>query len=128
MSKNPFNLAIRFILEMIALLSVGIFSYHFFARAMGVIAAIFLPLAFAIAWGVFAVRGDPSRSGKAVVATPGPVRLVLELVLFGLAVVALLLSGYSLFGLIYGIAIILHYVLSLDRVKWLLQKNQEKQF
>ncbi len=122
MSKNPFNLALRFVLEMIALVSVGIFGYHFFEGGLGVLAAILLPLAFAITWGVFAVRGDPSRSGKTVANTPGPVRLVLELLLFGLAVIALLLLGYKLPGLVFGIAILIHYALSLDRVKWLLHK------
>lgn len=123
MSRNPFNFALRFILEMIALVSVGIFGYHFFKGGLGVLAAILFPLAFAIIWGVFAVRGDPSRSGKTVVNTPGPVRLVLELLLFGLAVIALLLSGYKLPGLVFGIAIIIHYTLSLDRVKWMLHKK-----
>lgn len=123
MSKNPFNLALRFILEMVSLVSLVIFGYHSFDGAMGVLAAILLPFAFAVTWGVFAVRGDPSRSGKTVVTTPGPVRLVLELLLFGLAVVALLLTGYNLPGLIFGIAVIIHYAFSLDRVKWLLHKQ-----
>ena len=34
-------------------------------------------------WGVFAVPNDPSRSGKTVVVTPGLVRLLIELSLFG---------------------------------------------
>ncbi len=122
MSKNPFNLALRFILEMMALMSLGIFGYRFFEGAMGVIAAVLLPLCFAVAWGVFAVKGDPSRSGKTVVTTPGPVRLVLELLLFSISVVALLYSDYPLVALIFGIAIIIHYLLSLDRVKWLLNQ------
>lgn len=122
MSTNPFNLALRFILEMVALVSLGIFGYMFFEGGLRVLAAILLPLAFAVTWGVFAVRGDPSRSGKTVVPTAGPVRLLIELLLFGISVVALLLSGYTLSALIYGIAIIIHYALSLDRVKWLLHK------
>lgn len=122
MSKNPFNLALRFILEMGALVSLGIFGYRIFEGAVGVVTAILLPLCFAVAWGVFAVKGDPSRSGKTVVATPGPVRLVLELLLFSISVVALLYSGYPLAAMFFGIAIIIHYLLSLDRIKWLMNQ------
>lgn len=122
MSQHPFNLALRFILEIMALVSLGIFGYRLLDGALGVIGAVLLPLCFAVAWGVFAVRGDPSRSGKTVVPTPGPVRLVLELFLFSLSVVALIMSGYALIALIFGVAIIIHYVWSMDRVKWLLNQ------
>ena len=123
MSQHPINLALRFILELSALVALGISGYRFFEGGLGVLAAVMLPLGFAVTWGVFAVREDPSRSGKTVVATPGPVRLVLELVLFGISAGALLLSGYVLTALIFGIAVIVHYLLSLDRIKWLMHKK-----
>jgi F0F1-type ATP synthase assembly protein I len=123
MSKNPFNLALRFLLEIAALVSLGIFGNFYFEGGLGVIAAMLLPLFFAITWGVFAVRGDPSRSGKTVVATPGIIRLLLELLLFGCAIAALNGSGYTSLSLIFLILLILHYLLSLDRVRWLIGKK-----
>lgn len=123
MSKHPLNLALRFILELTAIVALGIFGYHAFDGGLGVLAAIMLPLGFAVIWGVFAVRGDPSRSGKTVVNTPGPVRLILELILFGIAVAALYLSGYTAVSIIYLIVIVIHYLLSLDRIRWLLGRK-----
>lgn len=122
MSKHPLNLALRFILELTAIVALGIFGYRAFDGGLGVLAAILLPLGFAVIWGVFAVRGDPSRSGKTVVDTPGILRLFLELVLFGLAVAALYLSGYTLLSFVYLIIIIIHYLLSFDRIRWLVKQ------
>jgi hypothetical protein len=53
---------------------------------------ILIPLLAATAWGVFNVKGDPSRSGKAPVPVPGIVRLLLELAFFGSATLALFQS------------------------------------
>lgn len=123
MSQHPLNLALRFILEIAALVSLTIYGSHAFGGGLGVLAAIMLPLCFAVIWGVFAVREDPSRSGKTVVATPGPVRLFLELCLFGFSVAALYLSGYVSLSFVYLIIIVIHYLLSLDRIRWLLRKK-----
>jgi hypothetical protein len=75
------------------------------------------------AWGTFAVPGDPSRSGKAPVPVPGIVRLILELAYFGAATWALFATGLATLGWAYGLAVILHYLASYDRVGWLLQKR-----
>jgi hypothetical protein len=48
MSKNPINLALRFSLEMMALVSFGIFGFRLWEGVFGVLAAILLPLCFAI--------------------------------------------------------------------------------
>jgi len=44
--------------------------------------AIGIPALMADSWGIFAVKGDPSRSGKAIVQTPGIVRLFMEFLFF----------------------------------------------
>lgn len=123
MSKNPFNLAFRFILELMALASLGIWGYSLSDGALALLGAIFFPLVFMLLWGIFAVRGDPSRSGKTVVDTPGWVRLIIELVLFGLSAWALGAAGYPVLAIIFGAAVIVHYVLSLDRVLWLTKEK-----
>lgn len=84
--------------------------------------AIGLPIIFAIIWGVFAVPNDPSRSGNAPIVTPGIIRLILELAMFGFAIWALLDLGHNRAGIIMGIVTALHYMVSYDRVSWLINQ------
>jgi len=84
--------------------------------------AIGLPLLAAIFWGTFAVPNDPSRSGKAPVPVPGMVRLLLELVFFGLAVWMLYDAGATLLSFSMGVVVIVHYALSYDRIVWLFKQ------
>ncbi len=122
-SKHPINLAFRFLLELAAIFTFGFWGYSQAGGATGVLLAILLPLLFAVLWGVFAVKGDPSRSGKTVVQTPGILRLLLELGLFGLAAWMLLDLDHSLIALIFGSAVVIHYFISFDRVAWLLKQK-----
>jgi len=121
MSKNPLNLAVRFLLEIIALASFGAWAKAQFQGVLGIILMILFPLLAAIAWGTFNVKGDPSRSGKAPVPVRGIVRLFLELVFFGLATWGLFTLNPT-YGWIFGVVTLLHYVLSYDRILWLLER------
>ena len=122
-SRHPLNLALRFLLELIAMGSYGIWGYHQSGSGPRILLAILLPLGFAVLWGVFAVRDDPSRSGKSVIQTPGIIRLLLELGLFGLAAWMMLDLDHSLIALIFGSAVVIHYFLSFDRIAWLLKQK-----
>ena len=77
----------------------------------------------AVIWGVFAVPNDPSRSGKAPIVVSGLVRLVIELAIFALSVLLLFDMDYTNFGFIYGLTIIAHYIISYNRVDWLLKQK-----
>ena len=123
MSKHPVNLAIRFVLEVGAIISFGIWGLRLTDHWVAYILVIILPLLFASLWGVFAVPGDPSRSGKTVVPTPGLIRLILELGLFGAATWMLLNLGYTRLWWIFAAIVFLHYVFSYDRVIWLLKQK-----
>lgn len=123
MSKHPLNSVIRFLLEFVGILSFAKWGYHQSETGIRILLAILLPLLFALLWGVFAVRNDPSRSGKTVVSTPGWVRLVLELVLFGTAAWMQINLGYPLIGWIFGGVVLVHYILSWDRIAWLLKQK-----
>ena len=121
MSQNPFNLAVRFLLEILALIAFGTWAKAQFSGALGYILMITVPLFAAVLWGTFNVKGDPSRSGKAPVPVPGIIRLTLELVFFGLAAWALFnLNGT--YGWIFGLVTLAHYILSYDRILWLLKR------
>jgi len=123
MSKHPLNSLVRLLLEIAAISTFGLWAYHLTDHWVRILLAISLPILFATLWGVFAVRDDPSRSGKTVVPTPGPIRLILELVLFGSAAWMLLDLDYSLIALIFGLTVTIHYIISYDRISWLLKQK-----
>ena len=122
MGSHPINLAVRFLLELSAL---GITGYWGWTHGEGVfrfVLAIGIPVIAAVVWGTLAVPDDPSRSGQAPVPVPGVVRLALELAILGFATWALYSSGHPLLSLIYGVIVVIHYVISYDRVLWLVQQ------
>ena len=123
MSKHPLNSAVRLLLEIVALVSFGIWGYHQSDTSLRILLAILLPMGFAVLWGVFAVKDDPSRSGKTVVQTPGFLRLLLELGIFGAAAWMILDLDYSLIALIFGLTVVIHYFVSFDRIAWLLKQK-----
>jgi len=120
-SKHPVNGAVRFLLELGAITTYAIWGYNQSDTAMRILLAIMLPLGFALLWGIFAVRNDPSRSGKTVVKTPGWIRLMLELGLFAGATWMLLNLDYTILGWIFVFITLLHYIISYDRIIWLLK-------
>jgi len=123
MSKHPLNSAVRFLLELASIAVFGIWGYHQTDTGLRILLAILLPLGFALLWGVFAVKDDPSRSGKTVVRTPGIIRLLLELSLFGAAAWMMLDLDYTLIALILGLTVVIHYFVSFDRIAWLLKQK-----
>jgi hypothetical protein len=123
MSKHPVNLAIRFTLEVIAIGSFGIWGFRFSDEWYSYVLALLFPLLFAGLWGVFAVPNDPSRSGKTVVRTPGLIRLILEVALFGTAAWMLFDLDFQKLGWIFSSVAFLHYVTSYDRIVWLLKQK-----
>ncbi|QTN37639.1 YrdB family protein [Cryomorphaceae bacterium] len=117
--SHPLNLALRFVLEVLMLVAIGRWGYLVFS----VVWAVLLPVFAMALWVVFATRDDPSRSGKTVISTPGPLRLLLELALFAVAVAACYAVGNSMQGLVLTLVVVLHYLFSLDRLSWLFKQR-----
>ena len=122
MGSNPINLAIRFILELAGMVALGWWGWNQGEGILRFLLALGIPFLAAVLWGTFAVPDDPSRSGEARVPVPGIVRLMLELAFFGLATWSLFATGLTTLGWIYGIAVLIHYVISYDRVVWLVRQ------
>lgn len=121
MGLHPINLAVRFILEIIALISVGIWGWNKTDSFLKFVLAIGLPILLGAIWGTFAVPDDPSRSGQTVIATSGVIRLVIELGIFTIATLAIYNQGQQKFSYIFAIIVIIHYLISYDRILWLLE-------
>jgi hypothetical protein len=121
MGSHPANLAIRFLLELTALVAMGIWGWHQSGSLSRYVFALLTPIAAATMWGVFAVPGDPSRSGTAPVAVPGALRLGIEALFFAFGAWALYQSGSQILGIILAVAVAAHYAASYDRIGWLLR-------
>ncbi len=119
MGSNPINLAFRFLLELMILLALGVWGWQKGDGLLRIVPAIGAPLIAAVLWGTFRVPNDP---GRAPVAVPGVLRLVLELALFGVSVWALADIGAITWSWILGIAVAIHYVISYDRIAWLIKQ------
>lgn len=124
MGSNPINLALRFLLELCAFASASIWGWKFTDGGLRFVLAIGTPVLLAVIWGTFAVPNDPSRSGKTLIVTSGVARLVIEFSFFAFTTWALYDIGLEKIGLIFGIIVILHYLISYDRIFWLLSKKQ----
>lgn len=121
MSQNPANLALRFALELAALAALSVWALARFDGVLGIALAVILPVIAATLWATFRVPGDVSASGRAPVPVPGIVRLLLELALFALGVLALVAAAHATAGMVLAIAVVAHYALSYDRIIWLLR-------
>ena len=122
MGSNPINLAIRFLLELTVVLAMGMWGWKLSDSWMRLILALALPIVAMIIWGVFAVPEDPSRSGEAPIPTPGVIRIIIELTFFGIGSWMLYDLGFSKVGLIVAIIVVIHYIISYDRIIWLMSK------
>ena len=122
MGSHPVNLALRFILEIAGLVALGWWGWNQGEGILRFVLAFGIPILAAVLWGTFAVPDDPSRSGKAQVQVPGIVRLLLELAFFVSATWSLFALGAATLGWIYGIAVLVHYLASYDRILWLVRQ------
>jgi hypothetical protein len=122
MGSNPINLAIRFLLEITALVAMGTWGWKLSDSWLRFILAVGVPVIAAAIWGVFAVADDPSRSGQAPVPVPGMIRLAIEFAFFAFAAWIFNSLGFTRPSWIFGVIVIIHYVISYDRIMWLLTR------
>ena len=118
MADHPLNLAVRFLLEIAALIALGVWGWTMHDALARWLWAIALPSLTAALWGIFRVPNDP---GPAPVAVPGWLRLLLELAFFGGAVIAFWAAGMETAALVMGGLVVAHYLVSYDRVSRLLR-------
>ena len=122
MASHPLNLILRFTLEASPLVAMEVWDWQRGSGWGQYALAISVPVAAAFLWGAFAVPNDPSQGGAGLVPVPGMVRIAVELALFGFALWALFEVGAAALGWGLGVAVATHYVLSVDRLVWLIWK------
>ena len=120
--SHPANLALRFLLELVALFALGWWGWSITDNWSRFVLAVLFSLVAAAIWGTFAVPDDPSRSGEAPVVVRGWIRLGLELIVLGAAVIGLASVGRGSFAIVFLVVVVFHYLLSIDRISWLLER------
>lgn len=99
------NAALRFGLELLALLALGLWGFGLsggWALRLG--AGLGAPLVAVLLWGAFGAPAAPRR-------LPEPLRLLLELAIFAAGAAALIAAGYPLFGWILAVVAALNSIL-----------------
>ena len=119
MASNPLNLAFRFLLELAGLFALGYWGWRTGQGWQRWLLMLGVPLIAASLWGIFRVDNDP---GRAPVRVPGVLRLALELAYFTFAIWALFSAGATAWSWFLGLAVLFHYLLSYDRILWLIRQ------
>jgi hypothetical protein len=106
---------LRFALEIIANIAIG--RAAFMWRGWPAVAATVT--ASLLAWGLFNVPGDPSRSGQAPVRVPGGVRLAIEAAVFVAGGMGLWRTARPAWALGFAAVTLVHYIATWRRVRWI---------
>ena len=98
------NLALRFLLELCALVALG---YWGFKTGSGAIAKVALgigaPLVAAVVWGVFVAPRAP-------VEPPGVVVLLLQVLVFGSAAAGLAATGHRTLAFVFAVVVLINAI------------------
>ncbi|MGG4345876.1 YrdB family protein [Paenibacillus lautus] len=106
------NLAIRFILELILLFSIGYWGFHYDTGLMvQVVLGIGLPLLAAVIWGM-------TISPKARIKLPLAVVLLIEILIFATATACLIASGFVTFAIVFALVALANRFIV---IKWRMQ-------
>jgi Protein of unknown function (DUF2568) len=99
------NDALRFFLELAALAALAYWGFHEFGGVVQWLVGIGAPLLVAVVWGTF-------MSPKASRPTFDPVRLLIEVAVFGAGVAALFAAGASTLAVVFAVLAVLHLALT----------------
>ncbi len=113
-------LALRFLIELLSLAAVAYWGFSTHSDLVDkLLFGIGLPVLMAAAWGIFRVDNDPK---KAPVRVPGTVRLLLEVIYFGLGVWGLYAAGQLVLALAFAFLVLISYWMLLGRLLWLVKQ------
>jgi Protein of unknown function (DUF2568) len=99
------NFALRFVLEMAALAALAYWGFHEFGGIAEWLIGLGAPLLLAAVWGRF-------MSPKASHPTVDPVRLLIEVTVFGAGVAALFASDATAVAVVFAVLAVLHLALT----------------
>ncbi len=118
-SKIGVFAVIAFLLELGALFALGYLGFTQFAFPMTVLCGIGLPLAAAVLWGLF-------RAPRRTFATPFWVRVAVEVIVMGSAVIALAVCNLPVLAIAFAAVAILAGFVN-DRSEYRAEVQRENQ-
>lgn len=124
-SQHPVNLAVRFLLELAAIVGLFRWGLSLAGGLAGLAYAVLLGVVGMGMWATFNVPGDRSRSGGAPVPVSGRIRLVVELALMTGGALGWYVTDRMLVAYVFAGLVVLHYALSWDRLAWLWRVSPE---
>ena len=99
------NLTLRFPLELCTLIALGYWGFKTGSRAIAKVSlGIGCPLVAAVVWGVFVAPRAP-------VKLPGILFLLLQVLVFGSAAVALAATGQRTLALVFAVVVVINAIL-----------------
>jgi len=119
LTHHPANRLLRYVLEIVGLVSIGQWGWNYSSSWQKYAVAIGIPFILAIAWITLTTPEDPGRNSKSIIAVPGMIRLGYELILVILVILVLLSHHQILLAGFYLFATLLHVFWSFDRIVWL---------
>ena len=120
MAKEKLNPGLRILLKIATLIAIGYWGWKQHMGVLRYALAFSLPVTTAVFWIMLPARGE-ACNGLPDMAIPGPTRLFLEFAFFGFATWGLYDTGSILLAFGLGIAVIIHYLISFDRLYRLLK-------
>ncbi len=123
---NPANLALRFTLELAAIVGLTLIGLQATSGWARLLLAAGLPTVGVVAWVIFRVPEDPSSKGHAPVEVGGATRLAIEIVVFVAGLGGFILAGWSVASLLFASGIVIHHFASHRRIAWLLTQQQTR--
>lgn len=112
----------RFLLELVAFGSIGFAGWHLGdGGIIGWVLAAAAVIAAATAWGALTVPDDPSRNPTVVIPVPGWLRILVEVVVFGLAAWSLWVFVSRAASETFLTAIGIMMLIGWDRIWWMLR-------
>lgn len=115
------TLALRFVLEMAALVGLVVGGRELIDGTAGQVVGIIVAVVAAAAWGLFNVPGDPSRSGRAPVVVSGIVRLCVEFDVLVFGAAGWILAAPAI-GIVFLVLVAVHYATTRPRLRWLISR------
>lgn len=113
---------IRLLLELGMLGCLGYFGYNLSDTTLiRLFLAVLLPVVAMGMWVVFRTPGDESAGKEGIVPVPGWVRLLMEITLFLVAAAGAWWAGSRIAAETLLTFTALHYLVTWQRVRWLLQ-------
>ena len=101
------NLALSFILELCMLAALGYWGFKTgSATVVQLILCLGVPLLAAVVWGILMAPTSPRRLRE-------PFHLILEVIIFALAIIALYTAGQPTLAAIFGVVYVINAVLRL---------------